>query len=349
MERFEVFAGRGVPLVDFRAGFELRRDLGADACAAALAGVHGGALDFGAAALAGEVPPAVLAVAAARGFRLSGAAGRLRYPTGDLDAGGRGPALRLPACGLGGDAAPLLAHRAATLEVLDLRRNAAPDLAALPGLARLRVLHLGRCGLRGAWPLAAGDALAALERLDLGHNRLDGAAPDPAGWPRLRRYAVARNRFDAPAAAALVAAMPPALAACDLSDNPLPPGPCPAALPPALAVLRLNGVGLSGPVDAVAELNALAVLELADNAIAAVPPALGDLAGLRVLRLDGNLLTAIPPALGKLAGTLRRCSLHGNNIVGSLGALGALATASMGDDDDADAASSEDDDECDVY
>ena len=54
-------------------------------------------------------------------------------------------------------------------------------------------------------------------------------------------------------------------------------------------------------------------------------------------------------ALGRLAGRLRRCSLHGNNIVGSLGALGALATASMGDDDDADAASSEDDDECDVY
>jgi len=51
-------------------------------------------------------------------------------------------------------------------------------------------------------------------------------------------------------------------------------------------------------------------------------------------------------ALGRLAGRLRRCSLHGNNIVGSLGALGALATASKGDD--ADAASSADEDECDV-
>ena len=49
-------------------------------------------------------------------------------------------------------------------------------------------------------------------------------------------------------------------------------------------------------------------------------------------------------ALGRLAGRLRqRCSLHGNNIVG---ALGALATASTGDD--ADAASSADEDECDV-
>ncbi|KAH8045447.1 hypothetical protein JL722_14235 [Aureococcus anophagefferens] len=233
-----------------------------------------------------------------------------------------------------------LAARAA--DALDLRDcslgatcGAAPDLEVLPGSR----LGAPPRPLRPPRRVAArrGDALAALERLDLGNNRLDGAAGPSGRGSALRR----RNRFTRPRRRPRRRDAP-ALAACDLSENPLPRA-LPAALPPA-AVLGSRGLR----ADAVAELHALAVLELADNAIAAVPPALGDLAGLRVLRLDGNLLTAIPPALGKLAGTLRRCSLHGNNIVGSLGALGALATASMGDDDDADAASSEDDDECDV-
>ena len=80
----------------------------------------------------------------------------------------------------------------------------------------------------------------------------------------------------------------------------------------------------------------LRVLELSDNSIDAVPPGVADLRHLRVLRLDGNRLTAVPPALSRLSPHLRRCSLHGNNIIGTLGTLGALANQEMriGDDDD---------------
>ena len=84
------------------------------------------------------------------------------------------------------------------------------------------------------------------------------------------------------------------------------------------------------------ELSRLRVLELSDNSIDAVPPGVADLRHLRVLRLDGNRLTAVPPALSRLSPQLRRCSLHGNNIIGTLGTLGALANQEMriGDDDD---------------
>ena len=332
---------RGTALRVDDAAFELCRSLKRSDCDDAVRaaanstprrdGGGGGELDL--TSFHGEAPPALLAAVAARGLRLVASA-RLRFPTSDFEAAGTFPStLNLANAGLRGYVAGLLA-RTPELSRLDLRRNRLEGpLSALP--PRLIMLNLSSCGVAGAWPRDA--TLQVLESLEISRNAFRGRAP-MGTWPRLRRYDISRNRFDAPRVSELFESLPPGLAELNASRNPFPAEPLVApALLARLEILRLNGLGLAGGDVSFGPCAALRILELSNNALDRAPR---DLGALKVLRLDFNRLAALPRDLEALAPRLEVLALHGNSITAPLGALTELADRSLGRGDES---ASEDD------
>jgi hypothetical protein len=225
--------------------------------------------------------------------------------------------LNLQACSVGVEGLRALAGSAhlRLLQELDLSLNwhgglqdkGARALAAVPGLARLRVLRLRTCKIRsrGVVALARSPHLSRLEVLDLGQNalRCEGltALAESESLPSLRSLWLEGTKLDAEGLKALAGSLLfEQLRSLNLASNQLPPEAVVALAggrqPRSLLALNLGRTGLGDEglrlLAAMPGLSALRSLDLRDNGITAAGiRALVEsqsLPSLSRLELDGN-------------------------------------------------------------